>query len=122
MLEIAGGIVLAVLFLAALPFIAVAAFYVLIFAGWVPMLVVGLLIVTNRWPLTTLDLEILLGLGLSAFGAFWGVWALWFLMEIAVEKAEANQTGSGSGERWRWAWLIGLLVLAIGAMIAGGFQ
>ena len=128
MLEIAGGIILAVLFLAALPFILVAAWYVLVFAGWVPMLVVGLLIISDQWPPATIDLELLLGLGLSAFGATRGARVLWALVQNSIEEAKARPQfvaevggpplGSIPRPWWWWAaWAAGF-ALFFGSLVA----
>jgi hypothetical protein len=112
-----------VLFLAALPFIAVAALYVLFFAGWVPILGLGLLIVSNRWPLTTIDGEIVLGLGLSAFGAAWGMGVLVLLAANEIEKSRSQPPAldqwprTVSEERWRWVLTIGVFVLLIVTMV-----
>jgi hypothetical protein len=112
-----------VLILAALPFIVVAALPVLYFAGWVPLLVVGLLIVSDQWPPARGNYGLLLGLGLSALGAVWGAGLLWSLVENAVEKAEAQQPGSGPGQRLRWAVWLSVLALVGGCMAAiGAFQ
>ena len=75
MIEIAGGIVLAVAFLCALPFLLVAAvivFYAVLLLGWVPLLGAG------WWAYAQGGREAQdLGGGLLIFGGMWLFFVLW---------------------------------------------